>query len=243
MGQYPLRSEMISTVVEDLRIKLITGEIPQGSALSEIELSVQYNISRGSVRTALQFLEQEGLIETQKNGRKISIGLSAKDVGDIWDLRLHLEYQAIKTIIDNPQADYSQIAQAILLISQYQKASDQQDIDESISTDMQIHRAIVMASENKPLIHTWESFAPIQTALLKLNANDWYAEEYNISFWERHSAILVGIMQKEKKTLDIIEEHINRGRDICIDTIRQIQKKELIITEKDLKQPLQVQMA
>lgn len=221
----PYRSEMINAVIDDLRIKLIDRTIPRGMTLSEKEIARQYNISRGSLRTALQFLEQEGLIKTLDNGRKQAEGLTTKDVSDIWDLRGQLEYSAVKSIIQNRHADYSPLVKAISLVNQYAANEEMHNTRQSVAVDMELHRAVVHTSGNKPLLRAWDTFARIQVVLLQLNSSDEYSKEYVSSFWDRHNPLLVGIMQGDENTLDILIEHIQRGRDICINSIKRIERK------------------
>jgi|GEM_PF-1076546 len=228
----PYRSEKINSVIDDLRVKLIDRTIPRGMTLSEKEIADQYGISRGSLRTALQFLEQEGLIKTLDNGRKLAEGLTARDVSDIWNLRAQLEYSAVKSIIQYRTADFSHIVQAISLINQYADNAEMHKPHQSVSVDMQLHRSIMYTCGNKPLIRTWDTFARVQTVLLQLNTSDWYEKEYITSFWERHNPLLVGIMQNDENILDVLIEHIERGRDICIDSIKRIEARTDGVNQK-----------
>ena len=52
-----------SKLMEDLREKMVSGEIQAGDRLpSENELSAQYQVSRQTVRKALSVLQNEGYI-------------------------------------------------------------------------------------------------------------------------------------------------------------------------------------
>lgn len=58
------------TLMEELKEKIISGRIQPGEKLpSENQFTVQYSLSRHTVRKALSLLEQEGYIEAcQENG-------------------------------------------------------------------------------------------------------------------------------------------------------------------------------
>lgn len=57
---------MYRRIAEDLRRKIESGELPQGSRLpTEIELMEQYNASRNTVRDAIKLLTTRGLVETR----------------------------------------------------------------------------------------------------------------------------------------------------------------------------------
>ena len=58
-------------LMEDLKAKILTGEIQAGDKLpSENELSAQYKISRQTVRKALSMLQNAGYIYMQNMGEE-----------------------------------------------------------------------------------------------------------------------------------------------------------------------------
>ncbi len=62
-----------SKLMEDLREKMVSGEIQAGDRLpSENELSAQYQVSRQTVRRALSVLQNEGYIYAE-HGREPSV--------------------------------------------------------------------------------------------------------------------------------------------------------------------------
>jgi len=57
---------MYRMIANDLRSKIESGELPQGSQLAtEVELRDQYNASRNTVRDAIKWLTTLGLVETR----------------------------------------------------------------------------------------------------------------------------------------------------------------------------------
>src|SRR3989442_11896052 len=57
---------MYRQIAEDLRAKIKSGELAQGSQLpTEIELMEQYNASRNTVRDAIKLLTSRSLVETR----------------------------------------------------------------------------------------------------------------------------------------------------------------------------------
>ncbi len=73
-----------------IRELIVSMKINPGDPLTELALAEQLAIGRTPVREALKRLEQDGLITTQ-NGRKTVYTLSAKEVADIFDLKICLE--------------------------------------------------------------------------------------------------------------------------------------------------------
>lgn len=88
------RTATVANVVDAIRNKIILQEYPAGQKLTELALSAEYKISRGSVRTALQVMENEGLIATLPNGRKLVVGITEKFVTDLYETRGMLECES-----------------------------------------------------------------------------------------------------------------------------------------------------
>lgn len=63
-GLYPekklLDSSIGQVVVADLRMRIISKDLINGSTLSENKLSEEYNVSRSPIRDALKVLEKKG---------------------------------------------------------------------------------------------------------------------------------------------------------------------------------------
>ena len=66
-----------SKLMEDLREKMVSGEIQAGDRLpSENELSAQYQVSRQTVRKALSVLQNEGYIYAEHGRGTFRAGLT-----------------------------------------------------------------------------------------------------------------------------------------------------------------------
>ena len=78
-----------------IRQKMILGQLPAGSELSEPMLAEMLGISRTPVREALQQLEVEGLVErTPRRGTVVRVP-EKQDIVDLYELREALESHAV----------------------------------------------------------------------------------------------------------------------------------------------------
>lgn len=89
MRQFKTTS-LADQVFDKLENDIIQGVYPKGEILTELKLVEQLGVSRTPIREALRRLEQERLIEDVGKGTRV-IGISAEDVKDIMDIRVHLE--------------------------------------------------------------------------------------------------------------------------------------------------------
>src|ERR1700722_8146391 len=79
---------------QQIRTELLFYQLPPGSRLSETSLTQRFDLRQAAVRSALQRLMQEGLVE-KADERNLRIApLTLKDVQDIYALRIIVEPRA-----------------------------------------------------------------------------------------------------------------------------------------------------
>lgn len=80
--------------LQRLRELVLSGEIPPGSRLTELALVERLGVSRTPIRTALQKLENDGLLEAMPHGRGYKLRQFSKD--DIWDaIEIHATMEGL----------------------------------------------------------------------------------------------------------------------------------------------------
>ena len=87
-------------VFEHLETDILSGKYQRGEILTESKLSSELGVSRTPIREALRRLEQEHLIEEAPKGNVV-VGISEKDLGDIFMIRIKLEGQAAAMSAEN----------------------------------------------------------------------------------------------------------------------------------------------
>lgn len=86
-GDHSLSGQVFHTLQEEI----LNGELAPGDALTEIRLSDELGVSRTPVREAIRKLENEGLVRTIPNKGAVVVGISEKDIEDIYTIRMHIE--------------------------------------------------------------------------------------------------------------------------------------------------------
>lgn len=99
----PANSPNLREVVyERIKEAIVTGLIPAGSKLSEIELSKQFDVSRTPVREAIRQLAETGLVSlTSRRGAYVHLP-TAKDTMDLYEIRTALELIAVEHLTLDP---------------------------------------------------------------------------------------------------------------------------------------------
>lgn len=82
MGKLDYRT-LRENVADEIRMKILNGDIKPGDKIIEQEMASEFGISRGPVREALRQLEQEGMVEYSRN-----VGCSVKHIGmdDVYEI-------------------------------------------------------------------------------------------------------------------------------------------------------------
>lgn len=90
------RSLLSERVYEAIEESILDGDLAPGDPLPEIRISEELGVSRTPVREAIGKLELEGLVKSIPNRGSLVVGISEKDIDDIYTLRMHIEGLAAK---------------------------------------------------------------------------------------------------------------------------------------------------
>lgn len=82
-----------------LRQLILSGELPEGTVLSQVELARALGVSRTPLREALRMLQEEGLVEAEPNRRARVTGFDPEDLDALYASRVLLEALAIELTV------------------------------------------------------------------------------------------------------------------------------------------------
>jgi DNA-binding GntR family transcriptional regulator len=86
-------------LVAEVRRRILSGELPPGTPLTEQGLATTFGVARPTVRSALQELVARHLVE-RSDGRSLRVPvLTDSDVRDLFTVRLPLELTAARLIV------------------------------------------------------------------------------------------------------------------------------------------------
>ena len=88
-----------------IREKLVSGEYPPGSRLSDDSIAREIGVSRSPVREAINQFVSEGLVEYRPRCGTYVKSLSQRELDDLWGVRIALESFAAVDAIDSATRD------------------------------------------------------------------------------------------------------------------------------------------
>jgi DNA-binding GntR family transcriptional regulator len=151
-------------VVTEIRRLVVLGALRPGEKLREVRLAADLNVSRATLREALNLLVQDGLL-VQEPYRGLSVARLEPDaVRDLARTRLLMDEIAIRAIVQDGAAHRVQ------LVRDAWDAFDSfaSDADALVQHDAHVafHRAIWAASENSMLLRLWPVTEAVTTIVL-----------------------------------------------------------------------------
>jgi DNA-binding GntR family transcriptional regulator len=78
-----------------LRDMILSGSLPAGQRLNEVELAGALGISRAPLREAIRVLANEGLVVTYPNRGSFVRSFTEAELADLYELRIALEVRAL----------------------------------------------------------------------------------------------------------------------------------------------------
>lgn len=224
------KKSLVKNTLDEIRTSIILGQYPVGTRMLEIKLSEQYNVSRGTIRTVMQELAGEGLVEYLDNGGCIVTGLDEKTLQDASDFRLMLELKAAEIILNSDSIVYSPLIQTMdkLVTKENSPLYQQSPAHYYIDLDLEVHQNLMYIANNKPIYHAWLSLMPIIKELLSLRVSEEadYAAKIRDTFQPSHRLVVDYAVTKDPKLLEYITYHIRGTSAQVMKTLAALREKE-----------------
>lgn len=147
MAEQDTTSALAPRLAEQIRDKLIGGELRPGQRLSEAALSADLAVSRNSLREAFRLLTKEGLLRHEPNRGVFVSTPSMASIIDIYRVRRMVECQALACAYPNHPA----VARMRAAVDMAQAARDVRDWGKVGSANMAFHAAIVDLADSQRL--------------------------------------------------------------------------------------------
>jgi DNA-binding GntR family transcriptional regulator len=214
LGEYkPLRD----IVFETLKEAILKGKLEPKERLMEIQLADQLGVSRTPVREAIRKLELEGLVIMEPRKGAYVSDISYADIIDTLEVREALETYAVRLAIDKGAAE--RIGELEELNIEFEKAYKEEDIQEMVKYDTEIHNMIVELSGNKKLIAFMDALNEIMQRFRLIYFNETYNPEVII---REHKEVFEAINSRDKeRAVKGMTSHLSTLKD----DIKEVFKK------------------
>ncbi len=108
---YKTRTQMVA---DNLRVKILSGEIEAGKPLRQDAIAQEFNVSRIPVREALLQLEAQGLVCFEPHKGASATKLLPAEIHELFELRALVECHVLECAISKmTEADYADIEKVL----------------------------------------------------------------------------------------------------------------------------------
>ena len=186
-----------------LKEAILTGAVKPGERLTEVELSEQFGVSRGTVRIALHQLSSDGLVVlTPYTGWSVT-SFEPHDLWEIYTLRGSLESMAARLAterLDENGAERIERAADELFTA----ARTSSDLSEVKRKDFAFHRCIVELSQNSRIEHHYR----LVEQQVRMFISSTYRADYGSIIIEHHQPIAEAILRRKPRVAArLCEQH------------------------------------
>lgn len=140
-----------SRVFHKIRKGILSGKYAANEELKEKNIGDELGVSRTPVREALRQLELEGLVSIIPNKGAYVVGLSKKDIRDIYEMRSLLEGLCAKWAAVNVTEEQLNELEENIFLSEFH--ASKQNWEQMVELDNRFHEILYLASGSKELKH------------------------------------------------------------------------------------------
>ena len=190
-----------------LEEQIISQKLRPGESVTEMKLSRELGVSRTPVREALQRLDREGLIKLVPNKGAVVLGISEKDLIDIYKIRMRLEGLATSIAAEKRDPEFCrELCDNVELTGFYMEKGD---IEKVKNLDSQFHDIIYRSCESRMLGKTLSELHRYIASYRKLSLAVDGRIERSLS---EHREIYDAIVRGDAAAADALtSEHVERA--------------------------------
>ena len=201
-------------VFNRLREGSLSGIYKVDDALKELSIGTELGVSRTPVREALRQLELEGLVRIVPNKGAYVVGISNKDLKDIYEMRARLEGLCARWAVKNATEEDISRLEEISDLSEFH--SKKNKYDKVLELDNEFHELLYDMADSKMLCKTLSDFHHYLEVIRKKTLS---SHERVVDSIREHRDIVEAIKEKDKakaeklailhmkNTIKNIEEH------------------------------------
>ncbi len=219
----PLRTRKLAeTIAEHIERMILEGVLRPGEKLaSERDLAERLDVSRPSLRDALQMLESRGLLATSRDGTRVAQFLaplteplvallqsSEQVTGDYFEYRAAVEAKAVA--LAAVRASDPERAALAACIEAMEAAHVAEDAMQEAEADIELHRLVYEASHNLVILHVMRAFSDMLRRDIFFNREKLFAQpDFRVALLAQHKAIAGAIIAGDSQAAErAIVEHL-----------------------------------
>ena len=193
-----------SRVFRTIRENILSGKYKSGEELKEKSIGEELGVSRTPVREALRQLELEGLVSIIPNKGAYVVGISQKDMQDIYEIRCRLEGLCAKWAAVNITKEQLDELEEIVFRAEFHTKKG--NLEQLVELDNRFHKILYVASNSKELQRVLTDFHHYLQRVRKITLTD---EKRAVESNKEHLMIVEALKEKDsQKAEELATKHI-----------------------------------
>jgi DNA-binding GntR family transcriptional regulator len=210
------RRRAVDHVHQAIREAILDRRFPPRMRLNVEELASQLGVSLTPVRSAIQLLAAEGLVDVHSRSGTFVATLSRRDVEETFDIRCALECLAAEKAVEHlTDKDIERARRQFAVMSKQVKNDAQRKAHEQANSEF--HEVIIRASGNQRLADMYESLQA-HIAMCRLHRLDESWQSRLPQEQKEHQEIIEAMERRDAKALaKSLRSHILRAKDALLE--------------------------
>ena len=195
-------------VFERLEADVLSGKYERGQVLTEMALCADMGVSRTPIREAAHRLAQEHLVELTSKGITV-LGVTDKDLSDIYDIRMRLEGMAAALAAKNASDEQiNEMKEALDLQEFYEGKKDPEHIR---YMDSRFHDMLYAAADS---IVLYDTLVPLHRKTQKFRKASVENKSRAEASLAAHRAILNAIAAHDEDAAEkAMKQHVTNAKN------------------------------
>lgn len=218
------RATLSDQAYEELRSRILSGQLAGGKRLLPEELAVNLAISQTPIKEALLRLEADGLVVSPMRKGAVVRLFTVADVEELYEARMLIEQNAVGRLFETGAIGPELIAELARCIEThdfYAKRGSLDDITTALIHDRKFHSALMSAAGNR-LVCEWHQRILGQTHTVFVFLAGDYARSA-----DEHRDILDALKAGSLgQTREALRLHLQHSRDNALENVRRSQLGE-----------------
>jgi DNA-binding GntR family transcriptional regulator len=205
----------VASLVDRLRAAIVLGTVAPGERLVQADLAARFGVSRIPLREALYALQGEGLVVIEPNRGTICRPLEARDLADLYTLRIALEQLAVTAAAER-FVDLRAATDRMSVLALAAHAAG--DLNRMIALDCDFHAALAEGAGN---VHLARALGSCWSQIMRGMHFYFTLDVYPPDVWSEHLAIAQAVALGDTEgALARATAHIGTSRNAILEALR-----------------------
>lgn len=188
-------------IANQLRRDILRGKLAPGASIKERDNAAEMGVSRTPMREAIRILAQDGMVILRPARSPIVAEPTLREVEDNIEVLTSLEMLSGELAVE--RASDEQLREIVELQDRMERLYDDLDMVDVFELDMEFHKAIVRAANNRVLAETHGAILARLWRARYLSASRKRSRDRVL---EQHSAIARGLLNRD---IEAVKLHLH----------------------------------